>query len=51
MIRFRSTCQAVDASGNPFERPATRREPLKGGLADAASGHLTARDKTPLVLS
>jgi hypothetical protein len=51
MVRYWSSRQTVDASGHPFEYSAGCGEPLQGRLADAASYHLTTRDKTPLVLS
>lgn len=51
MVRYWRSCQTVDARSHPFEDSVWRREPLERRVADAAGDHLTARDKTPLVLS
>ena len=51
MVRYWRSGQTIDARSHPFEDSVCRREPLERRIADAASGHLTARDKTPLVLS
>jgi hypothetical protein len=51
MVRYWSSRQTIDTPSNPLQYSASRREPLEGCLADTAGGQLTARDKTPLVLS